>query len=212
MVPRKQNRLLIIVIGAVWLCAVGVGLGIMLNYETTPGIAATPPKQWPAGSRIRNDPRLPTLVVLAHPHCPCTRATLGELNRLMARLQGRLAAYVLFLKPKASSEDWEKTDLWRTAAAIPGVTVLGDEDGVEAARFDAGVSGHTMLYDANGKLLFSGGITASRGHSGDNAGRSAIISLVTTGVAERKQTPVFGCALHDPNAKVLEAGGSPWRK
>ncbi len=205
----KQSYL--VTIGVLWLCAVGAGLGIMLNYETALGTAATPPKQWPAGSRIRRDPRLATLVMLAHPHCPCTRASIGELAVLMARLQGRLPAYVLFLRPRGSSEDWEKTDLWRTAASIPGVTALGDDGGVEAARFDAAVSGQTMLYDANGRLLFSGGITASRGHSGDNTGRSAIISLVTTGVAERKQTPVFGCFLRDPDAKVLEAGSS-WTK
>jgi hypothetical protein len=52
-----------------------------------------------------------------------------------------------------------------------------------------------MLYGSEGNLLFSGGITAARGHEGDNAGRSAIISCLTKSEAERNQTPVFGCSL-----------------
>jgi hypothetical protein len=45
--------------------------------------------------------------------------------------------------------------------------------------------------------LFKGGITASRGHSGDNLGRDAVIDLVTSGVASASSTPVFGCSLQN---------------
>ena len=37
-------------------------------------------------------------------------------------------------------------------------------------RFGAETSGQTLLYDRDGRLLFSGGTTGSRGHDGDNAG------------------------------------------
>jgi hypothetical protein len=84
---------------------------------------------------------------------------------------------------------------------------MTDLDEVEVDRFHAEVSGLTMLYNADGKLLFSGGITASRGHSGDNVGRSSIVSLVTCGTSERTRTPVFGCALRTP--KSLTAGEKP---
>ncbi len=207
----KRRREMLVVIGVLWMCVVGAGLWIMMDYETAPGAAAAAPGRWPAGSQIRRDPGRATLLMLTHPRCPCTRASIGELAVIMARLQGRVSAYVLFLRPTASPEEWEKTDLWRSATAIPGVTVLSDESGVEAARFGAGVSGQTLLYDAKGRLLFSGGITASRGHSGDNAGRTAIVSLVTAGHAARTGTPVFGCSLHDPNAKTLQVDSS-WKK
>src|SRR5712691_5642885 len=65
----------------------------------------------------------------------------------------------------------------------------------------APTSGQTVLYDSQGRLLFSGGITGSRGHSGDNAGRSSIVSLVNAGVADQKETIVFGCPLFNPNSK-----------
>jgi hypothetical protein len=47
-------------------------------------------------------------------------------------------------------------------------------------------------------LQFSGGITASRGHSGDNLGRSAVVALVTTGESATNHTSVYGCSLHNP--------------
>jgi hypothetical protein len=125
---------------------------------------------------------------------------MGELALLMAQSQGRLTAYVLFLKPAGFSDHWEKTDLWQSAEAIPGVKPIVDDDGVEAVRFHANTSGQTVLYDAEGRLLFSGGITAARGHAGDNAGRSAIVSLVNAKVADKTETPVFGCPLFDDNS------------
>jgi hypothetical protein len=73
--------------------------------------------------------------------------------------------------------------------------VIRDQGGVEARRFDVEGSGHVLLYAPSGKLLFSGGITPSRGHEGDNAGRSAIVSLILRGHAPVDHTPVFGCSL-----------------
>jgi hypothetical protein len=122
----------------------------------------------------------------------------------MAQAQGRVTAYVLFLKPQDSSDNWEKTDLWQSAANIPGVTVVSDQEGTEARRFHAVTSGQTVLYGAEGHLLFSGGITGSRGHSGDNTGRSAIVSLLNAGDAERTETYVFGCPLYGPRSECLE--------
>ena len=61
--------------------------------------------------------------------------------------------------------------------------------------FHAETSGQTALYDATGNLLFSGGITSARGHEGDNDGRAAVVSLLTSDGAEERETPVFGCPL-----------------
>jgi hypothetical protein len=206
----KKKRLIMFATGALWLLMIGTGTGFLWNYEGIPGVAAAP-GSWPAGSLIPRATDRATLVMLVHPHCPCTRASIGELSRLMTQAQGRVEAYVLFIKPQGFSTEWEKTDLWASAAAIPGVHVLGDEEGVEAERFHSATSGQTLLYDAAGKLLFSGGITSARGHEGDNAGRSAIVSLLTTSEAAPTKTAVFGCPLFAPKADCLkgkEAGSA----
>lgn len=104
-------------------------------------------------------------------------------------------AYVLLFKPKQSGAGWDDTALRNSAAEIPGVKVLSDVDGVEALRFGAETSGHTLLFDRDGHLLFSGGITQSRGHDGENAGERAIVSMVNNQPAGRARTFVFGCSL-----------------
>ena len=195
----KYNKGVLRVWGILWLCGVVTGLWILLTYENTPGASGTPTLQWPISSQIHRTPGHATLVMLAHPHCPCTRASIGELAVLMAHVSEPLTAYVLFLTPPGFPAGWEKTDLWDSAVAIPGVHVLSDKGGIEARRFRAATSGHTILYDAAGRLLFTGGITGSRGHFGDNAGRSAILSFLHHRAAERTQTFIFGCSLFDPN-------------
>ena len=198
---RRSLRAWIVAASAtLWLAAIGVGFGMLWKYQNSSGAAGVQPSQWPADSRVETAAGRATLVMAAHPHCPCTRASIGELALLMARCQGRVSAYVLFLKPPGFAEGWEETDLWESAARIPGVTALVDEGGVEAGRFNAATSGATMLYGLDGRLLFCGGITSSRGHSGDNDGRSAIIALVNGDGAAPSGAPVFGCPLIDEAA------------
>jgi len=195
-----------------WAALVALGAMRLWKYEAAAGTSARPPLRWPADSHIVLSRRLPTLVLLVHPHCPCSRATIGELAKLMTNCDGRLAATVLVLHPAGMPDTWVRTDLWSSAAAIAGVTVLADDDGAEARRFGAATSGQSLLYSKDGELLFAGGITESRGHSGDNAGRSAIESLVlSTGTRPTTQpavTPVYGCPLFGPGACQME-GSNP---
>ena len=116
-------------------------------------------------------------------------------QKIMTRCRGRLDARILFYKPADAPPGWELTDSWRDAERIPGVRVAVDPDGAEAARFGVETSGHALLYDPAGQLLFSGGLTAARGHAGDNPGRSAVVALVMGGTPEVRRTSVFGCPL-----------------
>ena len=177
-----------------WLMIVVVGMATLWGYASTPGPAAKAGMTWPSGVFAR-DARRPTLVMFLHPHCACSRASVGELARLMAHAQGRARVYVLLSRPSDTEPGAERTDLWHSAAEIPGVEVLSDDNDVQSAAFGAAVSGQTLLYDPQGHLIFSGGITAARGHSGDNAGSSAVLALLTGAVPAVTTTPVFGCFL-----------------
>ena len=197
MVPSSHRRKIVLtaLLSCFWLLALGFGLRNLFSYENTPGATGKSPESWPTSSRIIRSADHYNLVMLAHPYCPCTRASVNELAAIMAQTQGKLSAYVLFLKPENSSEGWADTKLRRTAAAIPGVTTLTDLAGSEARRFGAETSGHTLLFDPKGRRVFNGGITASRGHAGGNAGESAIVALVNRGETGHSSTFVFGCAL-----------------
>jgi len=181
-----------------WISLLGGGFWQLFVYSNTPGAQAQASHQWPGDSGLSRNPASPTLVLFAHPHCPCSQASIGELERLMPHIKDKVKSYVVFFKPRTQSEAWVKEILWEKARSIPGVQVVLDEDGIEARRFDAQTSGQTLLYDENGTLAFRGGITPGRGHMGDNEGRSAILSFVETGKTGVSTTPVFGCSLRNP--------------
>ncbi len=197
--PADKPQRLVVILGVTWLGAILAGMFLMLAYANSPGVAAAPPVNWPSASQVPLDRSLPTLVMFVHPHCPCSRASVGELASLMAHCQGRVNARVLFLQPREMPSNWTQTDLWQEAERIPGVTVHRDEDGREARLFRVATSGDTALYDAKGVLLFHGGLTLARGHSGDNPGRDALQALLLGRSAQRTSTPVFGCSLFDCN-------------
>ncbi len=187
---------------ASWLLAVVVGFSLLLRYQFQPGQAAQAHAQWPGSSLIALSPKRPTLIVVAHPKCPCSSASIDELARLMANCQGKVEAYVLFMLPSEergrttlSKEEWQNTPLRRQAQAISGVTVLSDPNGQEGDRFGVATSGNALLYAPDGRLLFAGGLTGSRGHSGDNAGREALESWILNHQGPQ-ESPVYGCAMH----------------
>lgn len=180
---------------ALWLFAIGAGLVMVIDYENASGAAGSTPSQWISGTSISLDPLRDTLIMFAHPQCPCTRASIGELNRLLAQSGGHIAAHVVFFRPASYPADWTHTELRQSAAAIPGVIVQDDTDDTLARKFGAETSGYVLFYNPKGQLLFRGGITGSRGHAGDNAGESAIISLALGKPAIVTRTPVYGCSL-----------------
>jgi hypothetical protein len=189
-VPTVQG-----VICLAWLALVAAGFGVLLNFQNASGAIGCTPADWPLKTTAALDPKRDTLIMFAHPQCPCTSASMEELNRLLALRQHNVATQVWFFRPAGFPPDWTQSGLWRSAAAIPGLTVHEDPDGQQARLFGAATSGYVVLYDPRGQLLFHGGITASRGHVGDNAGQEALAALLAGQGSDLRQTPVYGCPL-----------------
>jgi hypothetical protein len=194
---QMKNNVLIIA-GIVWAIIVGVGLTKLYDYEFQSEPRAEMINRWPANSSIQTDDKKFHLVLALHPHCPCSRATLNELASIMTKARGSLSAYILFVKPPKFSEQWVKSDLYNTALRIPDSHVFIDENSKESRLFKATTSGQTFLFNDQGELLFSGGITSSRGHEGDSIGKSAIMDILQNKVTHvMQQPPAFGCFLHE---------------
>ena len=189
MVPRA-----IALFAATWCACIVVGFVKMLDYELTPARPALTAAAWPIESQIQRDDSRPTLVLFLHPQCPCSRSTLRDFSLLEADCGDRFAARIVFVRPAGASDSWKTTDQCRAAEATKAI-VSSDIDGAEASRFGATTSGQVLLYAAEGRLLFHGGITASRGHEGGNVGRTSLTALINSGRATVTQTPVFGCSL-----------------
>ena len=194
---------------AAWLACVTAGFLVLAVYEKQPGPSADAPSDWPAGCALPPPAGRHVLVMFGHPHCPCTRASMSELERIAARTRGRLDVHVVFYADRALGDGWERGDLWEQATAIPHARVWSDPEGVLAGRFDARTSGQALVYAPDGRLVFRGGITGSRGHAGDNEGKNAVLDLVQGGEPESDGTPVFGCALSSIPGELETAGGRP---
>lgn len=183
-------------IGAsLWVLAVLGASQWVWSYKTRPGDAGRIPSMWPEDARLARTYGQPTLLIFIHPECLCSRATLHELGRLLTSIGGRVGVHALFLSPAERTPGWERGTNWDIATDLPGVKVLADEGGAIALRFGVRTSGHALLYDRDGVLRFSGGITPARAHEGSNTGREQIKALVLRGNAEAPTAPVFGCAL-----------------
>ncbi len=201
MLRERRARALLTSVILFWGVTVMAGFAFVHSYEGRPGETGDVQASWPEGSSIPFDPSRANLVLFAHPRCPCTRASIAGLARIMDKCGPSVTSQVEFFQPREAASEWRENELWRRASHIPGVKVQGDLDGEEADRFGAETSGMVFLYDKNGELLFHGGITAGRGQEGDNQGLEAVIArLSQDSSAQFRSSPVFGCSILDAPA------------
>jgi hypothetical protein len=186
----------LVVITVVWLALILAGFVILGRETYRPAPRAIIASTFPASPTLALDPQRYTLLVFVHPQCPCTEATLSNLDRLRTQAGGNLAVTIVFTIPPGAPPGWEKGRLWTAANHLTSVSILRDVNGVEARRFGVTTSGHVLVYTPQGLLLFSGGITPARGQEGDSPGGLAIIHLTKEhSPSDKVEKPVFGCTL-----------------
>lgn len=190
-VKRRVHRWMIVG----WALCVAVGGAALVRFDLRAGAATTPPVVWPLESRLPRSANGATLVLFAHPHCPCTRSSLVELKRILVQAETNVEVSIVFIRPEGMNDGWVRGPLWNAAESIPGARCVADAGLQEATFFRAVTSGHVLLYDAGARLLYSGGITIARGHEGANPGASAIADLLAARPAPSRGAPVFGCPL-----------------
>jgi hypothetical protein len=191
----NNGRQISIVSLVLWAAGVVTGFGLLAIYDATSGRAAGAKTRWPEGTPLTLNPDHPTLVLFAHPQCPCTAATMETLNRALAQASGRAEVMVYFYDDPALGAHWTNSPVWRDAAAIPGVKVYKDELGEMARAFGAFTSGQALLYAPDGKLIYQGGLTPARGQPGDGT----VLSTWLIDGTGPSTAPVFGCSLLGPD-------------
>lgn len=157
-------------------------------------------QRWPEASHLQLADDRPTLLLFVHPRCPCTSASVHELERTLtgSGLSGAEQPQVTVVAsiPRNAGDDWHASSTVSRAAGLPKTEVRWDDGGVETTRFGASISGTVMLFGQDGALLFAGGVTSSRGHEGDNVGCDRLLSLLSHRQNDKQpSTPVFGCTL-----------------
>lgn len=187
------------------LCALGLwafcvlgGTSMMLTYASTAEQGADAPKHWPKQSSMPRFPGSMTLLMFAHPYCPCTYASFAELARTLAVAKTSTNCTIVFTVAEGLPAGWEESRLVQHAKEMVGASVRMDLRGHESRLFGARTSGQVILYGEAGRLLFSGGITPARGHQGDSRGKQSLIEFLNGMHPSLDMTPVFGCPLFDP--------------
>ena len=194
-----QNKLktcLLVLITSLWIGLSVYGVKRLLDYSSEAGVNGVIPIEWPSQSKIERQKNVPILIMFVHPKCPCTRASLAELKKILAVSKSNLIVTVVFSKAAFSATDWEKDFLWESVKHIEEIQTYVDLENHEAKMFGINTSGQTVLYDENGHLIFHGGITASRGHEGDNLGQITIINYLKNGSLNCTTTKAYGCLIY----------------
>lgn len=186
------------------------GFGVLLRYENTPGRPDVACAATINGGLLPLDRHVPTLVMAAHPMCPCTEASLAELASLMAEDGSKVLCYIVFVHLPGEPDPKGEGSYWKMASAIPGAHCILDEGGVLARSLGARTSGQVLVIAPTGQVRFAGGITGSRGHAGDNDGADSVRAILEHRHPARSRTPVFGCSIFGAPVE-LNPDASPGR-
>src|SRR4051812_36449239 len=91
------------VVAATWFLAVAGITGYSELHESRPGPLGTSVYALPAGSVLHLDAGLPTLLCFVHPQCPCTAATMEQIDRILSACPGKVKFVAEFLAPCSQS-------------------------------------------------------------------------------------------------------------
>jgi hypothetical protein len=193
---QGPRRLALGVLGVAWCVLVAAGFLALSDYSARPGVASAAPGHWPNQTKLHGPEKGSRLLLFVHPYCPCSRSTLDSVDHVLARHGSRIDATLILtggVEIDPGAQDW--FDQWCQRRKV---ALVHDVQRIESARFGVKTSGHVLLYDETGARRFSGGISAGRGHTGDNPGLQSLMAAMegATPVLERGEDfPVYGCAI-----------------
>jgi hypothetical protein len=186
-----------------WVTCTAIGFLVLEAYATSPGAFGPSLADWPQGCVIPIDGRHQSLLIFLHPLCPCSSASIDELEDIVARCGDRVRLHAVVLRTDALERQGAST-IERSLAEMPGMTIWQDNGGALARRFGVRTSGHVLLYDCSGRLSYSGGITPTRGHRASNSGKSALQAAILGARSARSSIPVFGCPILDLRPPIAQ--------
>ena len=193
MKPRPKPLWLTAALGA-WVALIASASVVLWRYSAAPGSTAEGPARIPAEFRDEERPDEFVLLMAVHPRCPCSRATIAELAKILTHSPRVCRPVLLAFKPGTEPDSWIETGLCRDARKL-GAEIRIDENGERAIAMGMQTSGQVLLYDPRGDLRYQGGITSARGHQGDNAGQRYVERILHGDDVPLAKLPVYGCSI-----------------
>ncbi|CAD73292.1 MAG TPA: RedB [Rhodopirellula baltica] len=179
-----------------------VGMTQLVSYSSQPGdVGQSVPMLLPHSlSSVQSfeDANQTTVLVFYHPHCPCTRATIRCMERMIASFTSQPTIIAYAFVPSGETDHWIESETTDKLRSFGNVSIVADHNAKACRQFDVATSGHVLVYN-DSKLSFSGGITPSRGHEGNCDSGVAFLHSVNGESEDRREWPVFGCAIVVPS-------------
>lgn len=189
---------------AVWLLAIVVVFGAFTRYHIAAGANANAPDILPASIVCKqSDCKDYHLLFFVHPGCPCTKASWYELERVLHPISTRTHVTAIVLEYNYSIPAQDHTEVAKLVGASEFVDVLYLPEQIVRDEFGVTTSGQCLMYNASKNLVFEGGVTPSRNHTGPNKGIEELLRIagpqgyklqVPKGQPVAK-TRVYGCDL-----------------
>jgi hypothetical protein len=111
---------------------------------------------WPQTSALPRAEGKSTVLMFVYPSDARSEAKIAELAATLATVKNRPFVAVVHVA------DTQPTALWDTSGKLLQSARLLDKGGVEAKRFGAVSTGHTVVYDAAGQLQYTGSVSQLR--------------------------------------------------
>ncbi len=186
---------------SLWVGVIGCAWYQIAVYDGTPGRLGTVS---PTPDRWRHSDAPARVFVFLHPRCPCSRATVEHLHRIVSDHVHQLDVIAFLYCPENEPPSWVETDLWRSLQRIPNTRIVVDKGGATAREFGVATSGHVLTYRGPEAPVFSGGITPARGHQGGCIGANQLRKVLKGESRSEFSFPVYGCEFfEDPSSETL---------
>lgn len=165
-----------------WALGVGGSLAVAMRYETTAGAAGSPQRLVSHGREV---------VMVVHPECPCTGASVRALRKLLESASVPVKARLRIVAYGSSRGDIAKE---KYAMALPNAEAAWISAEEAKTKYGALTSGHVVAF-LNGNPVFHGGLTSGRGVESVSESQLRLRDFLA-GKAVDAVRPVFGCALN----------------
>ena len=184
----------VISITVIWLTLFATAYYVLLQYDFKSSDSKL--SKIPRATQLPISKQGPTLIAFLHAKCPCSRASINEIDRLLTSHGKDLKTIFVFSKEKDLELAWiQESELYKKAQKM-SVEIIIDPNNSEAKVFKAQTSGKVFLVSPKQEILFQGGVTASRGHEGNNSGITAIQKILAGKNSQIDFQPSFGCLIY----------------
>ncbi|MEO7112150.1 MAG: redoxin family protein [Polyangiaceae bacterium] len=139
-----------------------------------------------------------TVVEFFSIHCPCQAQHDERLRALAAAYASRGVSFRAVDSEVGASVERDRNEAQRRAYPYP---ILIDDHGTVARAYGADYATYSVLVDANGHILYSGGIDSDKSHLRDDATpflRDAIDDALSQRPMRRTEAKALGCSLELP--------------